>query len=91
MKTRFTWAIVLLVATGALGVLAAQSSRGKTQLEAARKLLVVDGNLQGAIKQYTAIAETFKSDHAVAAEALLALAQAYRRSIRVSRERPTNA
>jgi hypothetical protein len=57
------------------------SGAARTLLQTAVKTEVVDGNLKAAIQQYTAIVNKYaKSDHGVAAQALLHLADCYRKS-----------
>ena len=80
MKSRFTYLLLALVA--AVAVVAAvsaaeQNDAARTLLEAARKAEVVDGDLNAAIQQYKNIADRFKTDHAIAATALLRMAQCY--------------
>jgi Tol biopolymer transport system component len=80
MTPRF---ISVIVATLALTValVAAQASQGEQQLEAARKVEVVDGNYPAAIKEYQAIADKFaKTEPRVAATALLRMADLYQKS-----------
>ena len=76
MQTRLMCVICGLVAAVAL-VAADQNDAARTMLEAARKKEVVDGDLNGAIRQYKAIADKYKSDRAVAADALVRMAAAY--------------
>ena len=80
MKSRFTYLLLAIVATVAVvaAVSAAeQNDAARTLLEAARKAEVVDGDLNAAIQQYKNIADRFKTDHAIAATALLRMAQCY--------------
>lgn len=51
--------------------------RAAVQLQAAIKTEVFDGNLKGAIEQYEKIIDTYKSNRAVVAEALVRMAQCY--------------
>lgn len=78
MRIRVAIASIAVVAlTLAAG---AQSRPAQTLLEAARKMGVVDGNLNGAIKQYQAIVDTYgKTDRAAAATALVRMAEAYQK------------
>jgi Tol biopolymer transport system component len=76
MKFRLTCLAIAVVAAVAF-VSADQSDAARTQMEAARKKEVVDGDLKTAIQQYQAIAEKYKGDHAVAADALVRLAACY--------------
>ncbi len=76
MKSRPTHLILALVAAVTL-VSAAQNDAARTMLEAARKAEVVDGDLKGAIRQYSAIVDKYKNDRAVVADALLRMAAAY--------------
>jgi outer membrane protein assembly factor BamD (BamD/ComL family) len=67
---------IVLVATAILALAVAShaqvADRADVQLQAAIKQELVEGDLQGAIKQYQAIASTYRqSNRAVAAKALL--------------------
>jgi hypothetical protein len=64
-----------------------------TMMEAARKTAVVDGDLDGAIRQYEAIVETYaKTDRAAAATALVRMAGDYQKLGRAAEsQRPTSA
>ena len=67
-------AVVLLLAVG----LAGQSTdSAQAQLRTAMDTAVVDGDLRAAITQYQAIVETFKTDRAVGAAALVQIADLY--------------
>ncbi len=76
MKFRLT-CLAMAVAAAVAFVSAEQHDAARTQMEGARKKEVVDGDLKGAIRQYQAIAEKYKNDHAVAADALVRLAACY--------------
>lgn len=77
MKFRTTRLVVALSATIAV-VSAAQGDTARTMLEGARKMEVVDGDLNGAIKRYQAIvAQYAKTDRATAATALVRMAECY--------------
>jgi len=76
MKIRIAMSILALVAVVALGA-ADQSETARTMLEAARKMEVVDGDLNGAIKQYRVIVDRFGAERAVAATALVRMAECY--------------
>lgn len=76
MKFRFICLALAIVAAVAF-VSAEQNDAARTMMEAARRKEVVDGDLKGAIQQYQAIAEKYKADHAVAADALVRLAACY--------------
>lgn len=68
----------LLALTAAATFIAADASgQAKVLMEAARKKEVVDGDLSGAIKQYGEIVAKYKSDRAVAATALVRMAECY--------------
>src|SRR6187399_247391 len=70
MRARLTCLALAVVAAVAF-VSADQSDGARTLMEAARKKEVVDGDLKGAIQQYQAIAEKYKSERAVVADALV--------------------
>src|SRR5438045_7873775 len=57
----------------------AQSSSAKALLEAARKAEVVDGDLKLAIQKYQHVVDVAGSDRAVAARALLRMAECYQK------------
>jgi hypothetical protein len=78
MKFRLTCLAAALVAAIAF-VSAEQNDAARTMMEAARKKEVVDGDLKGAIQQYKTIAEKYKADHAVAADALVRMADCYQK------------
>jgi Tol biopolymer transport system component len=62
----------------AVAVMAAQQNGpSQTMFEAARKMAVVDGDLAGAIKQYQAIVDQYRTDRAVTATALVKMAECY--------------
>jgi Tol biopolymer transport system component len=72
------WFIVALFA--AIAIQGAQKSDpAKVAMEAAKKKEFVDGDLNAAIQQYKAIVLKFKSDHAVAANALMHMADCYQK------------
>jgi len=72
-------ALASAVVTLTVGVRAQQPDRAAIQLEAARQKAEVEGDLAGAIRQYEAIAAQYaSSNRAVAAQALLLKADAYR-------------
>ena len=80
MTKRTTALIAALVAAG-IHTSAAQQSRAQADklMAAAQHQAAVQGDLRAAIAQYRNIAETFKGDHAVAATALLRMAEAHER------------
>ena len=67
---------LVLLATASLLVAQTPDSAG-IMLETAKKLEVIDGDLRAAIKQYQAIVETFETDRAVVATALVHMAECY--------------
>lgn len=70
-------ALMVVLATGTAAQRAG-TSVGEKQLERARQKEVIEGDVAGAIKDYQAIADTFKtSQRPVAAQALLAMAGAF--------------
>jgi Tol biopolymer transport system component len=73
----------LIFATVLAAALAVQSAPGDDRadvlLQAAMKTETVDGDLKGAIKLYGVIATRYKSDRAVAAKALVHMAECYRK------------
>src|ERR1041384_4216957 len=78
MMTRSIFSIFAVVAVG-VSLVTAQNTAA-TMMEAARKTAVVDGDLEGAIKQYQAIVEMYaKTDRAAAATALVRMADAYQK------------
>lgn len=79
MKFRAMYVILTLAAAACL-IAADSSDSAKVMMEAARKKEVVDGDLNGAIKQYAAIAAKYaKTDRATAAMALVYEAEAYQK------------
>lgn len=71
--------LVLTLVAAVAFVSAEQQDAARTMMEAARKKEVVDGDLRGAIQQYKTIADTFKGDRAVAADALVRMADCYQK------------
>ena len=72
--------ILATVLAAALAVHAAPGDdRADVLLQAAMKKETVDGDLNGAIKQYGAIVAKYKSDRAVAAMALVHMAECYQK------------
>jgi Tol biopolymer transport system component len=69
----------MLALVTAAALMAADSEPARVMMEAARKKEVVDGDLHGAIKQYSAIVAKFKNDRAVAAMALVRMAECYQK------------
>ncbi len=79
---KFTQSLLTLLSTVLLlaGGLAAQKPESaEALLRAATDRAVVDGDLNGAIKQFQAIVETFKADRAVVATALVRMADCYQK------------
>jgi Tol biopolymer transport system component len=58
---------------------AQKTDSAKVMLEAAKKKELVDGDLKAAIQQYRAIVDKFKNDRAIAAAALIHMADCYQR------------
>src|SRR5262245_61618426 len=81
-----TRSIVTTLAIVAVGVsLVTAQNTAATMMEAARKTAVVDGDLEGAIKQYQAIVEMYaKTDRGAAATALVRMAGDYQKLGRAS-------
>jgi Tol biopolymer transport system component len=78
MMTRSIVTTLAIVAVG-VSLVTAQNTTA-TMMEAARKTAIVDGDLDGAIKQYEAIVETYaKTDRAAAATALVRMAGDYQK------------
>src|SRR5438876_55191 len=69
-------AIVVLLASG---VIAQQKRQQDIDLQAAIRTETVDGDLNGAIKRYESIVSKYNSDHAVAATALVHMAECYQK------------
>jgi Tol biopolymer transport system component len=67
-----------LLLAGAIGV-AQQRKQQEIDLQAAIRKETVDGDLNGAIKQYAAIVSKYKSDRTTAAMALVRMADCYRK------------
>src|SRR4051812_24986247 len=67
-----------LLLAAALGV-AQQRKQQDIDLQAAVRKETVEGDLNGAIKQYTAIASKYKSDRAAVSMALVHMADCYRK------------
>ena len=68
---------VLAVALAAVATVSAQSAAGRTSVEAAAKMEVVDGDLSGAIDSTSGSCAT--PDRAVAATALVRMAERYQK------------
>ncbi|MGH9253548.1 MAG: hypothetical protein ACRD3C_03150 [Vicinamibacterales bacterium] len=78
MTTRSIVSTLAILAVGASLVIAQNTAA--TMMEAARKTAVVDGDLDGAIKQYEAIVQAYaKTDRAAAAAALVRMAGDYQK------------
>src|SRR5690348_16859708 len=71
------WLLALVAAAGLIA--ADRSDPAKVMMEAARKKEVVDGDLNGAIQEYGAIAVKYKADRPVAAMALFHMAECYQK------------
>ena len=71
----------IAIAIVAAALLAGAQSRDDAGrlLKAAHNTELVDGDLNGAIKQYSAIVSKYKSDRAVVATALVRLAECYQK------------
>lgn len=70
-------AIVVLLLVG--GVIAQQKRQQDIDLQAAIRTETVDGDLNGAIKQYGAIVSKYTADRAVSAKALVHMAECYQK------------
>src|ERR1051326_1634826 len=66
------WILALVTAAG---LIAADSDAAKVMMEAARKKEVVDGDLNGAIREYSAIVAKYKNDRPAVAMALVHMAE----------------
>lgn len=73
MKSIFVGTLALVLAAGA------QSNEAERQLRAAMNAELVNGDLKAAIRQYGDIAVKYKNDRAVAAKALVKMAEAYQK------------
>ena len=69
----------VLILAAMVGASAQQRRPQDVDLQAAIRTETVDGDLNGAIKQYEAIATKYKSDRALTATALIRLAQCYQK------------
>ncbi len=79
MRFRLT-SLMLALVTAVAVVAAHQAGSAQVALEAARKTEVIDGNLNAAIKQYQAIVDKYaRTDRAVAATALIHVAECYQK------------
>jgi Tol biopolymer transport system component len=75
-----TQLVATLTLLAALTLHAAQKNDpARVMFEAAKKKELVDGDLNGAIKQYKDIVSKFAGDHAIAADALIRMADCYQR------------
>jgi Tol biopolymer transport system component len=72
-------ALVVITILLAAAVTAQQKRQQEIDLQAAIRTENVDGDLSGAIKQYAAIASKYKTDRAVAATALVHMAECYQK------------
>jgi Tol biopolymer transport system component len=70
---------ILIGTLAAILAAGAQSSEAERQLKAAMNAELVNGDLKAAIKQYGEIAAKYKNDRAVAAMALVRMADAYQK------------
>lgn len=70
-------AVGIVLVAAVTVVTAQQADTARTTLEAARKMEVVDGDLDGAIRQYQAVIDKSKNDRAIAADALVRMAGAH--------------
>jgi Tol biopolymer transport system component len=75
MVTAFVMTVVLLAG----GVIAQQKGPQDVDLQAAIRTETVDGDLNGAIKQYGAIVSKYKADRGVSATALVHMAACYQK------------
>lgn len=79
MRLQLT-ALMLALVTAVAVVAAGQAGSAQVALEAARKIEVVDGNLNAAITQYQAIVDKYaKTNRAVAATALMHIADCHQK------------
>ena len=69
--------IVLLASVSASLLVAQTPDSPEVMLEAARQLEVIDGNLEAAIEQYSAIESRYPDRRAIVAQALLRMGSAY--------------
>ena len=76
---RTVTAFVVIVVLLAGGVIAQQKRQQDIDLQAAIRTETVDGDLNGAIKQYGAIVSKYKADRAVTATALVHMAECYQK------------
>jgi Tol biopolymer transport system component len=77
--TRTMLALLSTVLLLAAGLAAQKTDSAQALLRAATDKAVVDGDLSGAIKQYQTIVDTFKTDRAVVATALVQMAECYQK------------
>lgn len=77
--TRTMLALVSAVLLLAAGLAAQKTGSAQALLRAATDKAVVDGDLNGAIKQYQTIVDQFKTDRAVVATALVHMAECYQK------------
>jgi Tol biopolymer transport system component len=75
---RASWIVVALLAAVTLNA-APKNDSAKVMFEAARKHEVVDGDLNAAIAQYRSSISTYKDDRAIVADALIRMADCYRK------------
>lgn len=71
-------AMLLPAVACAVALIAAQGD-GASALEAARTKAMLDGDLRAAIRQYQEIAERYRSDGRIAAQALMHMAECYQK------------
>lgn len=77
--TRTLLALLSAVLLLAAGLAAQKPDSAQALLRAATDKAVVDGDLNGAIKQFQSIVEKFKTDRAVVATALVRMAECYQK------------
>src|SRR6185369_17450498 len=73
--------LVILALFAAITILgtAPQNNSARVMLEAAKKMELVDGDLNAAIQQYNEIVSKFKNDRAAVAEALVRMGESYKK------------
>jgi Tol biopolymer transport system component len=76
---RILTAVVVIIVVLAGGVIAQQKKQQDIDLQTAIRTETVDGDLQGAIKQYAAIVAKYTADRAVTATALVHMAECYQK------------
>ena len=76
-RSVFAAAVMVLAVAAVSSAQQAASNRAEVALQAAIKIETIDGDLRAAIAAYRKVADTYQTDRAVAAKALVRAGQCY--------------